>query len=186
MPPLVIWGVAIGAEELLTLTGLLTATAIATSPQAQKATADAVSNLRVGSISQACSTCDPPPEDECVGLRNKIHELMYGRKGEGADQKGIFQRRAEQLAGQYGPGQTRLSSELSRDGAQRVLRQTVPWDTHDNEIKTLQQRIKQAASKYNQSGCGSNADANLNSSDVDRVLRDDFRPQPQDWKGPGQ
>ena len=184
MPPLIIWGVAVTAEELLALGGLLTAGAIVSTQQMQNARTGAASSLHVGAMTEACSTCDPPPDDKCKNTRDEIHRLMYGRKGEGSMEKGIFQRREEQIAGEYGPGAERLSTQLSRDGTRRVFRQTTPWDTHMAEIGRLQARIGNLRTTFNSMGCGNNPDAALNNKDVERVLNGDFNPRPSDWKGP--
>lgn len=184
MPPLIIWGVAVGAEELLVLGGVLTAGAVVSTQQMQNARTGAGSRLQTGSMTGVCSTCDEPPDDRCRNARDEMHRLMYGRKGEGSAEKGIFQRREEQVAGEYGPGAERLSTQLSRDGGRRVFRPTTPWDTHMDAIKQLQKRIRDLRQMFYAMGCGDNPDVQPNNSDLERVLKRDFNPRPTDWRGP--
>lgn len=140
--------------------------------------------LQTGTVTDACSTCEPPPKDRCRELRDKMHKAMYGRKGEGSDAKGIFQRQAEQISGQYGPGMQRMSTGLSPDKMQRVIRMTEPWVTHQTAIREQQVQIKELQRQFNKLGCGGNPDLKLNNKDVDRVLEQNFNPKPSDWTGP--
>ena len=117
----------------------------------------------------------------CKDLKNEIHKRIYGDTNEGAVNKGLFQRRNEQINGEFGPGQMRLDTKVS-DGV-RKFKNTIPWETHEDEIYKLQQQVKELYQKYKNMGCENDLDAKVNKKDIERATDEKFNPKPQEWKG---
>lgn len=126
-----------------------------------------------------CPNCNP----RCRELEQEMKDEMYANKrGPGGQGRhGLANRRAEQICGQYGPGQTKMES-IVKDGI-HVLRESIPWDTHDREIQIMQERLSKMRNEYLKLGCKDEPKRNFNYDSVDKMTDPSFNPKPSEWLG---
>jgi|GEM_PF-4807404 len=142
--------------------------------------ADTTAKAETKADEEPCQDCEP----KCRELEKQMNDEMYANKrGPGGGGKhGLANRHAEQICGQYGPGMTKMES-LMRGGS-RIIRQSVPWDTHAKEIEEMQDRLRKMKKDYDNLNCGKNPKSNLNKNAVKRMTDDSFNPSPSEWLGP--
>ena len=130
MPPLVIWGVAIGAEELLTLAGVLTVGAAITAQQSIQAGSRA--HIDLGTTTQVCTTCDPDPCQQLSGkIKARQDELTKRFQDMREDKLGLF---TAGTAGLPGAGS---------------------WAGHVRQFEDKQKNLRSMLNDFASRGCGS-------------------------------
>lgn len=180
-PPGAVVG-AIGGGKLGSMGGRAAGTWLGSKIDRYNSDADRLSDDK--DKTKACATCKPP-KSKCEELRDEIHRKMYGQKGDGADQKGLFQRRDEQINGEFGPDRSMITRKLDKQSGTWRLQEKIPWDTHDRAITNIRRSLKDLLKEYQSEGCYGDPNAKINREDFDRAVRDGFNPKPDEWKGPG-
>jgi uncharacterized protein YcfJ len=143
----------------------------------EKADEDAEANTKAEAADQTCKSCNP----RCDELEKEMKEEMYANKrGPGGGGKhGLQNRRAEQICGAAGPGQTQMGYVI-RNG-QRILTQKDGWANHSAEIANQQQRLRDKLSEFRRLGC---KPKNTNLKEAERMADRSFNPSPSEWLGP--
>ncbi|WP_414834004.1 hypothetical protein [Afifella sp. YEN Y35] len=146
----------------------------------EEANDDAETQTKDDAQEQPCKDC----EQECRDLEKQMNDEMYANKrGPGGRGKhGLALRRAEQICGPYGPGETKMDSVVK--GGRHILKESKPWETHATEIRNQQAKLRELRDKYNKLGCPKLSDSKSNMSSVNRMLDPKFNPTPDEWLGP--
>jgi hypothetical protein len=167
-------GRAIGSK-LGAMAGKAAAAALAN--EMAKADEDAEAKTKAEAADETCKPCNP----RCDELEKEMKDEMYANKrGPGGGGKhGLQNRRAEQICGAAGPGQTQMGYVI-RNG-RRILTQKNGWNTHHGEIATQQERLQLKIDEFRRLGC---KPKNIDMKEAQRMAGKSFNPSPSEWLGP--
>jgi uncharacterized protein YcfJ len=143
----------------------------------EKADEDAEANTKAEAADETCKSCNP----RCDELEKEMKEEMYANKRApgGRGKHGLQNRRAEQICGAAGPGQTQMGYDI-RNG-QRVLTRKDGWANHSKEIANQQRKLAEKLREFRRLGC---KPKNVNMKEANRMAESSFNPSPSEWLGP--
>ncbi|WP_157994857.1 hypothetical protein [Paracoccus tegillarcae] len=128
-----------------------------------------------------CREC----RERCQKIADDINRLMYrNKRGPGTQRgtHGLALRRAEQIRGEYGPGQVKMGYKI-KNGV-RVPDIKEPWQTHREEIQRQQDQLKKKINEYDSGDCNKHIPDAFNRQEADRMMETSFNPTPEEWLGP--